>query len=567
MIVILSNDQSTLQTTTILITVPAGNSLTINWGDESTDTVTCDGTVKTLTHNYSTTGGYEIGLEGDYDNITYFYCTRTFVSGALSNFSALTALETLNIHNSLVAGDISALSSLTSLTSCVMPYGVYGDLSSVAGLTNLQRLDLYNAGIEGDLNDLADLMALTYLDLAYTTVCGDISSISNKIGLETLLIENTEVTGDLSDLSALTSLSTVYLWGTNIIGNISALSALTQLIDVVIAGTGITGDIAVFAGKTLLMQLAIYDCSVYGNISSIAGLTSLLSIDFSNTGVEGDIAGFTSFSNLIYLISYNSSITGNLADIASLTSLVYLWLSDTSLTYTTTSLPAWAGNDIELTSCGFSSAEVDNILIDLASGCGANGRLNLGGTNAARTSASDAALATLIAAGWTVTTAASTAVVTATSVTFFTAETNLIEEVSDRIASLAPDYKSNTPFQRYKKNIDDPSILLRQFFGVRQFAILPGKRIGLTAFGYSYSFPELEYEIIVQYPRGVEWTLAANSDVGRIQSDLLNHGSTVDGVQARFSVNGNYAIQSIDNETDPFQTATIPLTVYYSVTA
>jgi len=70
-------------------------------------------------------------------------------------------------------------------------------------------------------------------------------------------------------------------------------------------------------------------------------------------------------------------------------------------TYTTpTALPAWAGCDIQIQDLGLDQGEVDGFINDLADGVGANGKLYIGGTNAARTAASDAGKAALIAAGW-----------------------------------------------------------------------------------------------------------------------------------------------------------------------
>jgi len=108
------------------------------------------------------------------------------------------------------------------------------------------------------------------------------------------------------------------------------------------------------------------------------------------------ITAFQAYSQAIFF--------GDISTFAILPNLATLYLYSTSCTqYTSTPLPAWAGADIQIQSIGLDATEVDNFLIDLADGCGAGGSLNIAGTNAARTAASDAALATLTAAGWVVT--------------------------------------------------------------------------------------------------------------------------------------------------------------------
>ena len=73
--------------------------------------------------------------------------------------------------------------------------------------------------------------------------------------------------------------------------------------------------------------------------------------------------------------------------------------NSTSITFDT--ITAWIGHDysIDIQDCALTSTMVDNALIAFAGGSFTGNLINVGGTNAARTSASDAALATLLAAG------------------------------------------------------------------------------------------------------------------------------------------------------------------------
>jgi len=61
------------------------------------------------------------------------------------------------------------------------------------------------------------------------------------------------------------------------------------------------------------------------------------------------------------------------------------------------------GADIRVDNLGLSSSEVDNFLIDLEASGASSGTLNIAGSNAARTSSSDAAVSALQSRGWSIT--------------------------------------------------------------------------------------------------------------------------------------------------------------------
>jgi len=128
-------------------------------------------------------------------------------------------------------------------------------------------------------------------------------------------------------------------------------------------------------------------------------------IIYSGSGnvITGDIAQLASFTSLVSLVLNFTSVSGDVSVLSPLTSLVVTRFFSTSVSYTTASLPPWASNAIQLQNCAWTQAEVDQFLIDLADGVGASGSLNIAGTNAARSSASDAAKAALLAASWTLT--------------------------------------------------------------------------------------------------------------------------------------------------------------------
>lgn len=149
--------------------------------------------------------------------------------------------------------------------------------------------------------------------------------------------------------------------------------------------------------------------------------------------------------------------------------------------------------------------------------------------------------------------------------TFYDAQETLLEEVSDRIANLTPDYNSRTPFQRYKDRANDLGSLDKGLIGARQFSISSGRHVGVHGMGYGYSFPLYEYDISIQYPATEIWTRAAHSDALIIRRDLLNYTPSVDGVQARM-IKSDATIDAVKDDKNEFQTISLTLVVYYEVT-
>ena len=228
--------------------------------------------------------------------------------------------------------------------------------------------------------------------------------------------------GNISKLTALTYLNVA---GNNTLsGSVAALTSLTYL-DVRGSNT-LSGSIA---GLTSLTVLSVYGSNTVSG--SIAGLTSLtvLSAHGSNT-ISGSVAGLTS---LIQITGSGSiAITGS---IDALTSLTYIDLygsntlsGDISLVsdgltyciiagdnqmvnYTTGGDWSSIGDQADIAiepagGYGLSSSEVDDFIIEVESTRATDRHLHLSltGSNAPRTSASDAAVAAIIADGGTVTT-------------------------------------------------------------------------------------------------------------------------------------------------------------------
>ncbi len=140
--------------------------------------------------------------------------------------------------------------------------------------------------------------------------------------------------------------------------------------------------------------------TVSGDLADLPSGMTYVRITGSNT-ISGDLADLPSGVTFVYIYGSNT-ISGDLADLPSGITEVLITGSNTISGYT--SPRAWASNMsyylVQPTGIGgLDSTEVDNLLIDLDNSLGATQGItvNLTGTNAARTSASDTAVANLIA--------------------------------------------------------------------------------------------------------------------------------------------------------------------------
>ena len=193
---LLTNSQAVLATTTISVIVPAGNVLEILWGDGTASTVTCNGAVQTLTHDYAATGTYTIGVRGNWKAITQWESFgQAFLSGDISRFAPLTSIKGLYIFSTSVTGDIASLAGMTSMFNLQLySTGVTGDIASLAGMTSMQYLFLSSTGVSGDIASLAGMTLLRYLYLYSTGVSGDIASLAGMTLLRYLYLYSTNVT-------------------------------------------------------------------------------------------------------------------------------------------------------------------------------------------------------------------------------------------------------------------------------------------------------------------------------------------------------------------------------------
>jgi len=250
---------------------------------------------------------------------------------------------------------------------------------------------------------IGSLTNITYMDISTQSYSFDASALSKLTSLTTLYCQASPgLTGDVSSWSALTSLTSLYCYGcTGLTGDVSSWSALTSLMYLYCYGcTGLTGDVSSWSALTSLTTLSCYGCTgLTGDVSSWSALTSLTQLNsYSCTGLTGDVSSWSALTSLTFLNCRScTSLTGDVSSWSALTLLTTLYAYGTSVTYTTTVLPAWNGSLIRFDDCAWTTPMVDAYILNEDTSGATGGSINIAGTNAAHTTggAVDTAIAAL----------------------------------------------------------------------------------------------------------------------------------------------------------------------------
>ena len=134
---------------------------------------------------------------------------------------------------------------------------------------------------------------------------------------------------------------------------------------------------------------------VSGDASGWSVLSNLTYIRFPATSMYGDVSGYSVLTSLEHLNVFRSNIRGDISGWSTLINLTFLASSETIVTFDNISL--WdVSSNLNMQDCNWTSKMVDNALKSFVNLTGVT--INIGGNNAARTSASDAAFAIVDAA-------------------------------------------------------------------------------------------------------------------------------------------------------------------------
>ena len=251
------------------------------------------------------------------------------------------------------------------------------DIGSLAYSTLINEISLNNTNVYGDIAALKNLSEVLLVELSGTKVYGDIANIKKCKQIITLRFSNTQVSGD-----------------------IQALQNLTELATFTIANTQVSGNIAAMSGLTKLTAYDVTKTSVWGDISSIQNLSKLSSVNFMYTGVTGSVSSLKNLTLLKDCYLYAGSFSGDLALLpASCSYISFRYDKGSNLTWSSRS-----SSSVILSIDGTAKLDnVDKMLQDQANCQVPNSTvqkvISVVGT---RTSASDAAVASLKQKGYTV---------------------------------------------------------------------------------------------------------------------------------------------------------------------
>jgi hypothetical protein len=389
----LTTDQTTLQQVGINRTY--SGIAEINWGDGSF--TRCTSGAEAL-HDYGSTGTYSIKLgAASNSSTTSLIADNNRITGVSGLKTGL--LTDLRLYSNLITGNLdltnAPVSGILSLYSNASLSGVTFASSGNSMLTstnirncNLSTLNLQNVPVSGYFECRSNplLASITFASSGNGTLTQFRGYSCNFTSLD---FTNVPISGLFyaylnSNLTSITFASSGNGTVSNMLIYSCNLSSL-DLSNVPISGTfNINGNTNLSSvthsstnGTTTVYY--IYNCN-------------LTSLDVSNITISGSfIARDNSSLSSITFNASNGSLGIFDVDRCNLPNIDFSVFSNSD------------GITIEYQDNSMTSTEVDNQLINLDSTSWINGDIEIDGTNAARTSASDTAYNNLIANGWTIT--------------------------------------------------------------------------------------------------------------------------------------------------------------------
>jgi len=346
-------------------TLDDGQSITITWGDSSSEEATFDDHIIEVTHYYRSSGMFPIRIRGLFEIISTIQMnisgeTPAVVRFDLGGLTRLPVLQVLHINGvrTVVSGGMKALAEVNSGDGIVSLYlsGIRSflgtTLKGVGQITELSYLDCSDSNIRGNISELTGLEELLSVNLANTQVTGNLSALSGteSTGLLQLDITNTAVEGDVAALAA-------YI-------------AMTQLW---MEGTAVEGDADDLAALTAMQFFSAHDCPAFVGSAEVmtAGMAEMLLLDLGGSQVTGDLAAIVAATPLnTYLDISGTLIAGDVADLIDfLAADGYRVILDGCAVDTYTDGGDWSGHggwDMSLQDLGLTEAMVDDILEDMA---------------------------------------------------------------------------------------------------------------------------------------------------------------------------------------------------------
>jgi len=341
-----------------------------------------------------------------------FYSTKSVITGNISDLSS--SISTLIIPNTL-DGPISDLNN--SLQQLQLLNSVSNNKYKTASFSDLPTgLKVLNCGVELGVINFTGTSADWPSGLetiqgiygnAFTINTNTIPSGMINISFSNTGTPNLTLIGDIADIPSSVRIFRIdnLLSGT-LSGNIANLpSGMINFVIFALDSNTITGDVANLPSGMTFFNLNGNN-TISGNVSDLPSNLAIITLRGNNT-LTGLIQNYSAPINVV-IIEGNNTISGDLGLIPVKINYLFIGGNNTISDFTYPSLNGF-NNSLSMSlritgSNTLSSAEVDNILIELAATLTVSTTLTiiLQGGAGARTSTSDSAYAYLISKGYNI---------------------------------------------------------------------------------------------------------------------------------------------------------------------
>ncbi|NJO14731.1 MAG: hypothetical protein HC877_03000 [Thioploca sp.] len=290
-----------------------------NWFDHSSNNWNVTNTPCIDWAGITCDGGYIIGISREKQNL----------KGSISDLSALTYLESLNLSDNQLIGLIpDFLSSLTSLVNLQLDHNqLTGSIPDLSGLEFLAKIQLDHNQLIGPIPNCnpsdCSFPSLQVLSLGNNPLENGIIPdwIGSLTKLNTLDLSDSGRTGTIPDLSALVNLQHLNLSKNFLRGQIEIHSNMINLISLQLDHNQLTGAIPNCSSATssppncnlsTLQVLSLGNNPLENGIIPdwIGSLTKLTRLDLSNSGRTGTIPNLRDLTDLQYLDLSNNRLSG-----------------------------------------------------------------------------------------------------------------------------------------------------------------------------------------------------------------------------------------------------------------
>ena len=392
---------SVVDNVALRIAVTTGKVVFLDKGDGSEPTqLSANGGSFTYNTNYSSGDNtYTIELYGELDGLVSFTVstdpTFTVNVNELWKFTNIVTVS-LRTINAPITGSLDSLPSTLEELDLVPISASYGELGNnkitgtdvvfPSGLTRLVLKNLIGYGDTSLTFSVDDLPSgMTYMDLS---VAGD-------------GVDNPNITGDLDNVWTNCPNFENYLqqgaghiaWS----GTVAQPETLTEFYTENVIDPWYSGDLETLLSTNLTKLFLV------GNSPPADTPDPSKYLDSNFTGTLSGISARCPDLEFLWLTEgFCNPLTGQIDDLGSSLTTTVIGKTTGSFAYNGGSLPAWADNTITI-GCSLSTSEVDDFLNTWALTAGAGVKtITLADNNEARSSASDAAVATLEGLGKTI---------------------------------------------------------------------------------------------------------------------------------------------------------------------